>query len=237
MPGTTPLLPVDRWLSPAGGLVYHLRALRHRPLWRAYSDRLAGWLQAWNPPCRELVLIGPSAGWTLPAAFLAGFGQVHVLEPDPLARRLLGRRFADAKLVFDRLDCLCDRDGPARLARAYPDAALLFANVLGQQVAGPVIADPGRLRRTLAGQHWASCHDVLSAARAPHGALPDTAAGLDAAALAERLWGGSGLEICDHDTLGLGAAPGPLALWPLTPRAWHVIEWIVHAPAARADQV
>ncbi len=106
----------DRWLTPAGGLVYHLRALRHRPLWRAYSDRLAGWLQAWNPPCRELVLIGPSAGWTLPAAFLAGFGQVHVLEPDPLARRLLGRRFADTKLVFDRLDCLCDRDGPARLA-------------------------------------------------------------------------------------------------------------------------
>ena len=58
----------DHWLSPSGGLVYHLRALRHRHGWQPYADRLAGWLQAWSPPCRSLVLIGPSAGWTLPAA-------------------------------------------------------------------------------------------------------------------------------------------------------------------------
>lgn len=221
----------DHWLSAAGGLVYHLRALRHRPLWRPYAGQLAGWLQAWSPPCRRLVLIGPSAGWTLPAAFLHGFEQVQVLEPDPLARRLLAWRFPAVPFCFDRLDCLGDRDGPARLVRAYPDAALLFANVLGQQVATPVLEDSTGLRRALAAQHWASCHDVLSAARAPHGTLPATAAGLDAAALAERLWGGSGLEVCDHDTLGLGGAPGPLALWPLTPHAWHIIEWIEHAPA------
>lgn len=223
----------DRWLSPAGGLVYHLRALRHRHGWRSYSARLAGWLAAWAPPCRELVLIGPSAGWTLPAGFLGGFARVGVLEPDPLARRLLARRFPAARLAFGTLDCLAGAEGPYRLAATYPDAALLFANVLGQQTAAAAIPDYIRhLRTALANRHWASCHDVLSAPRAPHAALPPAWPHADTAALAERLWGGSGVEVCDHDTLGLGGAPGPLALWRLTPRAYHVIEWIVHEPPA-----
>lgn len=210
----------DHWLSPSGGLVYHLRALRYRRGWQPYTAQLAGWLKAWSPPCRALVLIGPSAGWTLPAAFLARFAPVHVLEPDPLARRLLGRRFPDAAFEFGRLDCLADRDGPLRLARKHPDAALLFANVLGQQVGAAVLAEPAGLRRALAAHHWASCHDVLSAGLAPLAAVPKTLPpGLDAAALAERLWGGSGIEVCDHDTLGLGGPPGELALWALTPRA------------------
>lgn len=217
----------DRWLSESGGLIYHWRAWRYRAAWAAFNARVCDWLRQWVPPTTSLVLIGPSAGYTLAARFLARFDDITAIEPDPLARWLLRRRFAAAPLHFEPVDYLTHPAGLAHLAARHPQAALLFCNVLGQNVgahAGTPLAH--RVRRALHNHHWASYHDVLSAPQAPLHPLPATAPDT-AAALAEQLWGGSGIEVCDHDTFGLGGSAGTLALWPLAPGQHHVIEWIV----------
>lgn len=107
----------DHLLDPSGGLVYHLRAARHRHgLWAPFHASVAGWLADWQPRRRELLIVGPSAGYALPDGFFTRFAQVTALEPDPLARWLLRRRADAAQLRFDRLDCLAAPDGLARLA-------------------------------------------------------------------------------------------------------------------------
>ncbi len=69
----------DHLLSPTGGLVYHLRALRHRRgLWAPFHRAVANWLAGWQPG-RELVIVGPSAGYALPAGFLMRFERVTAL--------------------------------------------------------------------------------------------------------------------------------------------------------------
>ncbi|MDO9598857.1 MAG: hypothetical protein Q7J47_14160 [Azoarcus sp.] len=220
-------------LDPSGGLGYHWRALRYRHhFWAPFISTVAGWLHAWQPPTKHLVIVGPSAGYALPTPFLARFGQITVLEPDPLARLILRRRLRPLRLEAGTLDCLSDRDGPRWLARQYPDASLLFANILGQ--APPLTARPdwaAHLRDALRGHHWASWHDVLSASTAPR---VDAATPLlpapDIATLAGRLWHWP-TEVCDHDNFGLVGRQDALALWQLAPHQWQVVEWGIHHPA------
>ena len=224
----------DHLLDPSGGLVYHLRALRHRHgRWAPFHRVLAGWLAGWQPARRELVIVGPSAGYGLPTGFLARFGRVTALEPDPLARWLLARRPDAGRLGFDRLDCLAGTDGLARLAAAHPQAAILFSNVLGQLPA------PGGdwrplLARHLAGHAWASYHDVISTTTAPK---PDCA-GLGAAHdgsledVLARFWPGGTLALTDHDTFRLGGdRPRRYAVWQLARRRWHLVEWVENSGA------
>ncbi|HRK08560.1 MAG TPA: hypothetical protein PLZ57_12385 [Pseudobdellovibrionaceae bacterium] len=108
-------------LSPTGGLVYHLRAWRHRHLWSAtraqVSDAVSTWLtnvfsdptrsSAENSPMREasgrLAIFGPSAAYLLdfekvfgPAPHLRG---LRIIDPDPIARliwKLRWRRLPQA---------------------------------------------------------------------------------------------------------------------------------------------
>ena len=90
----------DHLLAPSGGLVYHLRALRHRHgLWAPFQRVVADWLAGWQPGRRELVIVGPSAGYALPAGFLRRFERVTALEPDPLARPRRGEGDAPARLA------------------------------------------------------------------------------------------------------------------------------------------
>ena len=61
-------------VSPTGGLIYHWRAWRYRrSLWRPFIEPLAIWLADWTPAERALLLVGPSAGYCLPAALLERF--------------------------------------------------------------------------------------------------------------------------------------------------------------------
>lgn len=226
----------DHLLDPSGGLVYHMRALRHRHgLWAPFHRVLAGWLAGWQPTRRELVIVGPSAGYALPVGFLARFEQVTALEPDPLARRLLARRPDAGRLGFSPLDCLASADGLAHLAAAHPQAAILFSNVLGQLPA------PGGdwrplLARHLAGHAWASYHDVISTTTPPKpgcgglsvtdgGSLSVTDGGSLENVLA-RFWPGGTLALTDHDTFRLGGdRPHQYAVWQITRRRWHLVEW------------
>ena len=229
MPPAAPPL-ASHWLDASGGLGYHWRALRYRQrLWAPFIRQVGAWLADWQPPCRDLVLVGPSAGYALSAAFLDRFARITALEPDRLARALLRRRFAHAPIRFGTIDAFALPDGPAALAAHWPDAAILFCNVIGQRLDADT-APPWRQAQqaALAGHHWASWHDVFSAPQPPRH-LPPGAHAADSAALARRLWAGIGCEVVDHGTLGWQAEPA-YALWHLAPAQWQLIEWVSHRP-------
>jgi len=218
----------DHLLAPSGGLVYHLRALRHRHgLWAPFQRVVASWLAGWQPGRRELVIVGPSAGYALPAGFLRRFERVTALEPDPLARGLLARRPDAARLGFSRLNCLATPDGLARLAAAHPEAAILFSNVLGQ-LAAPAEDWRRLIARHLSGHAWASYHDVISTT-APPKPGSEQALTIDDQSLETTLahfWPGGTIELTDHETFRLGGdPPHRYTVWQITRQRWHLVEW------------
>lgn len=225
---------MKNWLlHPTGGLVWHMRAQIHRRRWQPLLDIVSVWLQQWQPPSSKLILLGPSAGWTLPPDFLPRFEHITAIEPDPLARWLLCRRFATARIDFDRLDITRTGQLSALLQR-YPDHALLFCNVLGQ--IGP--ADDGSwchsLRETLRHRHWASYHELISTRHVPqnqntlelNGDMP-----LDE--MIRCFWQHPYLEVNDHATHPLGQHKQTSLLpWQLTRNDWHLLQWVQHTPSA-----
>lgn len=217
--------------DPSGGLGYHWRAWRRRVAWQPFHAWLGTRLNGWRPDRDTLVLVGPSAGYALDMTFLSRWRAITVFEPDTLARILLRRRFAQLPIRFAWLDALAMPDGPRALAAQFPDAALLFCNVLGQVGDADEVAQRGAaLRRALAAHAWASWHDVLSSRVRPSGVLPAAVASADA--LARALWRGQAVEVVDHGAFGLVGAPGAYATWALAPDAWQVVEWAAHAPGA-----
>lgn len=211
----------------SGGLAYHLRALRHgHTLWRPYRRAVAAWLADWRPAASHLLLVGPSGGYSLTPAFLARFPRVTAVEPDPLARFILARRFAGLGLDWQA-------PGPGLLdaVLAHPDAAVLFCNLLGQDWRGTegmedrhgVLAG---LPRALAGRPWASYHDIVSTAVPPRFAGPAEDASGDLETLLARFWPGGELPLVDHGTHALGAGrPGRYVVWALTPGSHHLVGW------------
>ena len=202
----------SRWLQDSGGLVWHLRALRYRNrLWQPFCTQVASWLADWQPHCRELLIVGPSAGYSLNASFLARWQKVSVIEPDPLARWLLRRRFPQVTWHFETQQALASAADLQGLARRHPEAAILFSNVLGQLA--PDEAQAGStwrssLRQALRGRHWASYHDVASCQRAPDKlqTRQGRADGLES--VLGQFWHGGELEIVDHGCFALGSEQG-----------------------------
>jgi hypothetical protein len=225
-------------LHPSGSLSYHLRAWRwRRTLWAPFHAELRRWLTDWRPDSNHLVLIGPSGGYAFTAQFLDRFARISVLEPDPLARWLLRRRFPGAAFDWQdsefRPESLPRSGGFARLAAAYPDAAFLFCNLLGQELQGQaadfnLCAWLAECEPALTGRYWASWHDLVSTTRAPDRQPRlrlDHAIPLDE--LLARFWHGGSLEISDHATAGLcPQAPRRYGIWHLAPGRYHLIEWL-----------
>ena len=186
------------WLSPSGGIVWHLRALRFRGHWTAFISDIGEWLDTWRHGCSGLLLLGPSAGWCLTDRFLSGFPRIHAVEMDPVAPfafdLLHGRalRRSGSRITWQHADLFVELE---RLLDAYPDYAILFSNVLGQHAlhrgeTGRAQAELESLRQRLAGRRWASFHDRLSGAwpRArPIPAVIRLAAAEGAEALARRV--------------------------------------------------
>jgi hypothetical protein len=238
------------WLSPAGGAVYHLRALRFgRLLWTPFEHAIAEWLDDWGRGSDQILLVGPSAGYCLADRLLARFRDVLVLEPDPIARWLLARRLA--RLGTSRVR-ICADDllvgglvGGGRdlvdLLDAEPARALLFCNVLGQVrfLLDDDAFDPWaaafrtRVVATLAGRDWASFHDRLSGPLAPAlGDEPVSAAVLDDAALLSRFYAHPAspapVELVDHLASGLWAPSLPRRYfsWEIARGRFHLIEGV-----------
>lgn len=231
MPTASLPLLRDHLFHPSGGLVYHWRALHRRRLWTDFHRSVAMWLKDWRPRRAQLVIVGPNAGYALPPGFLEGFADVVALEPDPLARWLLRRRHPDARLRFEPLDCLAEADGLARLAARFPDAAVLFSNVLGQ-IEAPAASWSALLARHLAQQPWASYHDLISTACPPvrtESFSLDEGASLEA--VLARFWRQGEVRLTDHGSFRLsGRGPFAYALWQMAPDYWHVVEWATHTP-------
>jgi hypothetical protein len=225
-PRPVPILR-DHLLDPSGGLVYQLRAARHRHgLWAPFHAAVADWLADWQAVRNELVIVGPNAGHALPAGFLASFETVVALEPDPLARWLLARRPDARRLRFDTLDCLVSANGLTELAGRYPQAAILFSNVLGQ-INAPAERWTRLLARHLSGHVWASFHDVISTRSAPdqrEGCTVTVTESLEATLA--RFWKGREITVFDHETFRLNdSGPFRYAPWQITGKRWHLVEW------------
>ncbi len=223
---------------------WHLRAATAGARWRSTRAALATFLAQAPRGHRMLLLVGPSAGWLMDRAFLARFDRIDAVDVEWAAAPLFRLRHGHAvwrrgaRLRFQRREALSAL--PEMLA-AYPQALVLFDNVLGQytltcrdlQLAESRLAD---LQRQLAGRAWGSIHDALSgegAACAP-GAEPPVQALApgqpwpDARLL--DLVQARGGEWTDHLTRGVlpATVPSWLVPWQLVPGRWHWLQagWV-----------
>jgi hypothetical protein len=225
-------------LHPSGGLLYHLRAWRwRRTLWAPFHDHLRRWLTDWRPEAEHLVLIGPSGGYALSRPFLEHFHRITVLEPDPLARYILARRFPDCRFIWENAAWLVRPEGFRMLVERFPDGAFLFCNLLGQTPVGAGAGFDHRswlesLEAALAGRTWASWHDLASTSRPPdrHDVLASSRTEpLDG--VLGCYWQGGELEIHDHGCAGLSPdRPREYAIWHLLHGRYHLIEWLNGGP-------
>lgn len=141
---------------------YHLRNLKYaKRYWSNHFEGVRQLIKAWNPKrSDELLLFGPSAGYSLPLDFVQRFKSVTAVEPDPIARILFENRFKiKPKWIKHKINF-----GKAKDLEPFKDfkGTLLFCNVLGQipiQSASPI---KKVLRPFLEGKTWASFHDAMS---------------------------------------------------------------------------
>ncbi len=146
----------------SGGFFYHLRAYRFKEQY--WSDHLAGvngFLKSWNPRAKSLILIGPSAGYSLPTEWLSRFDSLTAFEPDRIARMLFERRhgvrpkWVRKKFPFGSAD-------PFGVLDAHADSAILFCNILGQLEFPNLGKMSQTLQHRMKNREWASYHDALS---------------------------------------------------------------------------
>lgn len=233
----TPRRLQDHIMHPSGGLVWHWRALRNRQHWQPLQQALRQWLNAWQSAlpadCNKLILIGPSAGWTLPLDILRRFDSVVVFEPDIFARSLLRIRFYPKPLHFDSID-LFSPGGLEYLGERYADHALLFCNVLGQlSPDDPMEAKQWclSLRKDLRDCQWASYHDWASTVACPSNqSMAMKSRHFPANSSLEYVlncfWHDAEIEICDHFTESLSFDfPFDCIPWRLRKNQWHLVQW------------
>jgi hypothetical protein len=155
-----------------GGPAWHWQAWRSEKAWAPTVAALETWLLAQTSAQTPstLLLIGASAGWMMPPAWLQQFKDIHTFDIDPLAGYLFKRRHGK-KLKIHGVNLTCHTqnalaDLPA-LLKAYPQACIFFDNVLGQlrfsssniQLVEKNIA---RCVQALKGREWGSVHDRMS---------------------------------------------------------------------------
>ena len=155
-----------------GGPAWHWQAWRSEKAWGPTVAALEAWLLAQTSAQTPstLLLIGASAGWMMPPAWLQQFKDIHTFDIDPLAGYLFKRRHGK-KLKIHGVNLTCHTqnalaDLPA-LLKAYPQACIFFDNVLGQlrfnssniQLVEKNIA---RCVQALKGREWGSVHDRMS---------------------------------------------------------------------------
>lgn len=153
-----------------GGLNWHVHAHGSLSRWQPTITLIDGFLAQVTPPCKQLVLIGGSAGWMMSQPWLARFETIHAYDIDPIAPWLFNWRHgralqsAGVALHHHRLDAL---QHLGEVLQEHPKAFVWFDNVLGQHRYR--IRDEARVERelsevkhTLQGRSWGSLHDWLS---------------------------------------------------------------------------
>jgi len=193
-------------IRPSGGLYWHWRAMNNRAHWLPFSREIGQWLEGWHPPCKHLLLIGPSGGWSMSAEWLARFEQVTLLDPDPAARWIFGFRFRNIlKNQIVKWHRVRFEDWLPSAKALSGNPAVLFSNVLGQiryerHDYAQVLS---RIPSMLTGCHWASYHDCLSSESQPYRedlVAFNAVTRMDESSLSQRRLGG---VWTDHGTMDL----------------------------------
>jgi hypothetical protein len=160
-------------LRPSGGLYYHGKAFLNARRWDPFREQVNGWLETW--PCpkeRGLLLIGPSAGYSLPTDWIRSFTSIDAFDRDPLARVMFHFRH-QVPARFHRVNLFWRKrklslEPIKEILTLHPRANILFCNVLGQVLKEGRATEEEwleflkQLRLLLRGRSWASYHDVLS---------------------------------------------------------------------------
>jgi hypothetical protein len=231
-----------------GGLNWHVHAFQSQKRWQPTVAHIEHFLVRCQPHHTHLLLMGCSAGWMMPTAWLTQFSRIDAYDIDPLAHRLFnwrhGRalRHSQTQIRHHRQDAMAHL--PELLAK-HPQASIWFDNMLGQhryriRDEVQVEQDLRALKTTLAGRDWGSVHDLLSgptlATRAQNLRLQDIrhniyARDMDAAfnqslvqsLQAQGIW-------FDHLTSHVFAddAPTTLIPWEFKPHYWHWLQagWV-----------
>jgi len=238
-------------MNPAGGLRYHLRALRYsKSHWESFRWELGEWLLNWKPPESTLVLVGPSAGYCLQPFFFERFERLVCLEPDPLARYLFHRKIRNAPLERRPVLEFIAEDHLVHAPELFPklldrtrDTCVLFSNVIGQlrvllrvdkDDAPELVRVRQAVREGIAERSWASFHDRLSGYLKPSLDRAQTAQSrLSDDEVLDLLYGESrparrrqGHQLVDHLTSGFFPVNRPHAYfnWEIEPGRVHLIE-------------
>lgn len=160
-------------LNPSGGFFYHYTAFRFLFSWKDFKKQLWEFLKSWHLYHKNLLLIGPSAGYTLDKSFLKSFKKIHIIEPDPFAYYIFKLRFPglkcswDAKDHFGFLSKKYQKGQLQKVLSQFNDYNVLFCNLLGQIPL--LIKEEGYLNlwkqdllESLSHISWASYHDIFS---------------------------------------------------------------------------
>ena len=140
---------------------YHYRYLRYgKRLWEPHQAKVKRFLDEWNPKASELLLFGPSGGYSLPKEFLEKFSSIIAVEPDPIARSVFENRFGIKPHWIKRAVRL-DRADDLKEFSSF-SGAILFCNVLGQVPMKTASPFRRALLPFLEGKSWASYHDAMS---------------------------------------------------------------------------
>lgn len=190
----------------AGGFHYHWIARRYRrTLWKPYLNQVEQWLSTWNPPRGRLIIVGSSAGYSLPTAWLNQFSSLVCIDPDPKARRLFLRHHPDLKQRPDWIIHSIFEDPDLASWKTTilgnQPSAILFSNFLGQLKFADIQAHASAFIDAIPPSiPWASYHDRYSY---------------------------HGKETLDHETgdLPRSVKQGEIK-WEITPGVIHLIEWV-----------
>jgi len=235
-------------VNPSGGLRWHWRAWRSLGRWQGTRDQIAQWLASVPTRRSELLVLGASAGWMLPAAWLSRFERVDLWDIDPWAATIFARRHgaalqsAGVRWTYHQADALADLPD---LLNQHPNAAIFFDNLLGQlRFHAPAgAAGVSQIERTLAGvsrvlagREWGSVHDAFSGpALGPSQDLPgmrrrrrkDGASPTADPWLLSLLPSGPWLDHLTSSIFPLGTEIHDIA-WPFKPDYWHWLQagWV-----------
>lgn len=190
------------------------------------------------------MLIGASAGWMLPTAWLLRFEEIHHWDIDPLAGHLFRWRHGPALRQAGIGLHIHRGDGLAALPdliAAQPDAFFWFDNVLGQlrfsaRQLSALEVSLRQLHKALQGVAWGSVHDRMSGTVMRQTALcaPQVArAGWGPASPQVQAWLGRMGAVSpwlDHLTEGVlpPGTPVQFVAWPFKPGYAHWLEmgWV-----------
>lgn len=226
-------MSIKHLLNPAGGLYYHAKALLFRANWPPFVERLADWLNSWQPTHKNLVIIGASAGYTLKRDFLMRFSSLSAIDPDPLARHIFAYRFPGLKISWSSKEYLRDSKQLKFLLADHPEHSFLFANILGQRPLLFAATDLGheqwcsQFETLFANKSWASYHDRISSSNSPTISELQSRHFLSTDELISRFFAEKKALYLDHQTeIRSNHLDHYYLTWQLTPWQHHVLEAI-----------